>query len=153
MDIIFYLKPDGIDSTTCNKYGFACATIDYVMREIVNKTEYSLVYIDSGTYNYSITSDRDISNNGYLNRKLNLIGFFFGPSVKIDNIDSYPIILSNTSDGLNISFLLYANVSASFECLKFIIGNNSMRNRRLIVSLFILYYFLSILFFNNICNL
>jgi hypothetical protein len=153
LDIVFYLGTDGTDASNCRKYASPCKTIDFVMREIVYKTEESIIYIDSGTFNYSVNADRDSSNSGYLNRIFNLIGYVIGLSVKIDDTDSYPIILSNTSDGPNnVNFLLFANVTVSFQYLKFIIGNNSHTNRQLIVSLYIYIYIYIIYFFNLFIN-
>jgi hypothetical protein len=134
---IFFLRTDGADLTNCTNYASPCKTIDYVMIEIVSKIEESIIYIDSGTFSYSIAADIGSLNNGYSNRTFNLIGYFLGPFVKVDDINTYPIILSNTSNSPNINFLLYANVSATFQCLKFIIGNNSHNNRQLIVSFII----------------
>jgi hypothetical protein len=144
VNIIFYLKPDGEDKITCNKYVFPCKTIDYVLIEIVNKTEYSIVYIDSGMYNCGVIADGNKPDNGFFNRPINLVGFFLGPSVNADDIDTYPTIISNVSSSYAL-FYFYANVSTSFECLKFIIGNNSGENRGLIMSFFI-YLFIFIIF-------
>jgi hypothetical protein len=137
------LKTGGIDTTSCISYSSACGTIDYVMKEIVNTTLKSVVYIDSGTYNYTITALHDLPTDSYFNRIFNLIGYLSGPFVNYSDINTYPVILCNSSNGGNASFHLYANVNASFQYLKFIIGNNSYINRRLIVSLFyfILFFF------------
>jgi hypothetical protein len=143
------LKPDGTDSTTCNKYAFPCKTIDYVLIEIVNKTEHSIVYIDSGMYNCVVVADGDKPDNGFSNRLINLLGFFLGPSVNADDIDTYPTIISNVSSSYAL-FYFYSNVSASFECLKFIIGSNSGENRGLIISFFIDYFFYFLFFIFSI---
>jgi hypothetical protein len=118
------------------------------MIEIVNKIEHTIIYIDSGTYDYSGIGVEDSETGGYFNRTLNLIGYFSGPSVKTDDKNSYPVIISNISSG-SIVFYLYKNVSASFQCLKFIIGINSHLNRRLIMSfyLFIIFYYFFLFFF------
>jgi hypothetical protein len=140
VDIIFYLKPGGINSITCIKYTSPCKTIDYVMIEIVNKTEESIIYIDSGTYDYNVIGSENSETGAYFDRAFNLIGYILGPSVRIDDINTYPIIICNSSsDG--ISFYLYEDIIASFQYVKFIIGNNSLENRWLIMSFLFIYCF------------
>jgi hypothetical protein len=154
VNIFFYLKPGGENKITCIKYISPCETIDYVMTEIANKTEESIIYIDSGTYDYNVIGSENSDTGAYFNRAFNLIGYFLGPFVKIDDINTYPIIICNSSsDG--ISFYLYSDIIASFQCFKFIIGNNSGENRWLIMSfyLFIYLFFFFFFLFNNIFNL
>jgi hypothetical protein len=140
VNIFFYLKPDGNDAINCTKYIFPCKTIDYVMTEIVNKTEESIIYIDSGTYDYNVIGSENSETGAYFNKAFNLIGYILGPFVKIDDMNTYPIIICNSSsDG--ISFYLYEKIIASFQYVKFIIGNNSGENRLLIVSFFFFFIF------------
>jgi hypothetical protein len=141
VNIFFYLKPGGEDKITCIKYISPCETIDYVMTEIVNKTGESIIYIDSGTYDYNVIGSENGETGAYFNRAFNLIGYILGPSVKIDDINTYPTIICNSSsDG--ISFYLYENITASFQYVKFIIGNNSGENRWLIMSFYLFIVFL-----------
>jgi hypothetical protein len=142
IDIIFYLKTGGTDTTNCRKYTSACGTIDYVMRNIVNVTIESVIYIDSGTYNYSVIGVENSEIGGYFNRVFNVIGYILGHVNSYDS-NTYPVIISNSSNTGNYSFYLYGNVSACFQYLKFIVGSNSVENRGLIVSL----YFYFILFY------
>jgi hypothetical protein len=140
------LKTGGTDSTTCTKYTSPCATIEFVMTEIVNKTIESIICIDSGIFYYDVIGTEDSETGAYFNRTFNLIGYFLGPFVNIDDKNTYPIIICNSSsDG--ISFYLYENVVASFQYLKFIVGNNSGENRWLIMSFYLFIYCLLFIYF------
>jgi hypothetical protein len=53
----------GFNSTSCTEYSTACETIDYVIRELVNITDNSVVYIDSGSYDYTNSNLKTVTNN------------------------------------------------------------------------------------------
>jgi hypothetical protein len=144
---VFYLKtPEngGIDQTGCISYSSACGTIDYVIKNIVNVSSESIVYMDSGRYTYGIASSDNTGNtgnNGYSNREFMLMGYIFGPSVKINDIYTYPEIYFNLNSG-NAAFVFFANIIATFEHVKFYTGGSSNGGRWLIQSLFIYFYWL-----------
>jgi hypothetical protein len=72
----FYLKTDGVDSAVCTAYESGCKTIDYVMRDIVNISgSNSIIYIDTGIYNYTVICQEGSETNAYKNSKFSLIGF------------------------------------------------------------------------------
>jgi hypothetical protein len=125
----------GVDTLRCVRYEFGCKTIDHVMRNIINATVGSVVYVESGTYNYTFTSSND-GNGGYADRTFSVVGYILGSSVKADDVDTYPIILVDSNDG-NPSILFYKNVSCSFQYVKFYTGNNCNEGKRVIKSLFI----------------
>jgi hypothetical protein len=130
----YYLTTTGTNDLLCITYYSACGTIDYVMRELVNKTENSVVYIDSGTYNYTIHVTHggiDDTENHYFDRIFSIVGYISSSSLVIaDNINTYPVIVSNESDqSTRLAFSFQSNVTGSFEFIKFVIGSNSGRYR------------------------
>jgi hypothetical protein len=103
------------------------------MREIVNKTVNSTVYIENGTYNYTMNGNDNNGNGGYSNRTFRLTGYISGYIVDADDIDTYPIILFNSGSGTS-GYYFYVNVSCSFEYVKFYRGRYCNSNKRLIKS-------------------
>jgi hypothetical protein len=106
------------------------------MRELVNKTDNSVVYIDSGNYNYTIHvfhGEIDDTENHYFDRIFSLIGYISSSSsssVIANDINTYPVIISNESDqSTRLAFSFQSNVSGSFQYIKFVIGSNSGRYR------------------------
>jgi hypothetical protein len=152
----FFLKIGGTDSATCTSYESACGTIDYVMTEIVNKTEDSAVYVDNGTYNCTIVGGYNSASGGYSNRTFSVSGYILEISVDAFNSSTYPVILFDVNN-TDPAFEFYMNINASFECVKFYTGTNSGIIRRIIVSfiyLFITIFCLLIyLLINTIFNL
>jgi hypothetical protein len=139
----YYLTIDGKeDSLECTTYEKACKTIDYVMIKIINSSiSNKKIYVDSGIYNCTISTIGP-NYSSYSNKIFSLIGYI-SSSVVVDDISTYPTIVSNRSDK-NDWYVFYftSNVIACFEYIKFFIGNNSSSNRRMIGSfvLFILFY-------------
>jgi hypothetical protein len=113
----------------CITYTAACETIDYVMEEIVNKTEESVVYIDSGEYNYSITADKADNNNetnGYSHCMFSLIGYVANNHVVASDINTYPVIRSGVNnDNTRFAFSFVINVTGTFQYIKFVIGSTT----------------------------
>jgi hypothetical protein len=117
---------------------------------MVNYTnENHTVYIDTGTHNYSLISNE----RGYspflplMNVIFTLTPYLSSSSFSSSDIDTYPVILTNTSSNHVFSaFFLYANISSSFHYLKFLIGNASYPVRYFIESfcfyLFFIYIYL-----------
>jgi hypothetical protein len=130
-----------------------CNDIDYILKTYVNDTKKNTtVYVDSGMYNVSIVSHSQLLINSPFYPFGNIIFILTGDissssSVKSNDISTYPIILSNSSveRGSDI-FLFSSNISASFQYIKFVIGNNSYQSRYFIRS-FLLFYFSLILIF------
>jgi hypothetical protein len=141
--IDYYLNTTGTDSTTCNTYSSPCKTIDYVMKTNVNVSgRNSVVYIDHGTYNCSILGSGSV--NSYFNVTFTLSANTSSSSFSSSDINTYPVILTNTSDSNYSPFCLYSNISASFHYLMCIIGNYSSGNRYFIRSfsfVFVLFCF------------
>jgi hypothetical protein len=131
-------------------HNIPCTDVDYVMKILVNVTNrISAVYVDSGVYNYSILSYIHSTPLffGYFNLTFKITGnVSSSSSFNINDISTYPVILSNNSDISvpNYVFLLYANISASFQYIKFLIGNNSDSHRQFIASFFFFFFFLFI---------
>jgi hypothetical protein len=115
------------------------------MKNITNTTVNCVVYIENGTYGYTMNGNDDNGNGGYSNRTFSVIGYVSGDLVDVDNISTYPVILFDANSE-NCAFLFYMNISASFNYLKFYLGSNSHTNRRIFRSLFI-YLLLLIIFF------
>jgi hypothetical protein len=109
------------------------------MKNIVNTTANSAVYVENGTYNYNMNGNDNNPNGGYTNRTFTIGGYISVGFVDADDIDTYPIILFNSSSGTS-GIYFYANVSASFQYLKIYRGSNCNANKRLIKSF--IYYFL-----------
>jgi hypothetical protein len=102
------------------------------MTELVNKTDNSTVYIDSGIYDYTISGSA--TENHYYNRIFSLKGYISSSSssVKADEINTYPVILSNQSNtdtAKRYAFSFSSNVTGSFQYLKFFIGDGSYSDR------------------------
>jgi hypothetical protein len=117
------------------------------MKFIVNRSINSIVNVDGGIYNYTIVSLPAIFTS-YINCAFSITGYISSSSsssVVADDIFSYPTILSNSSaDSGNSVFSLYANINASFQYIKFFLGNNSYYCRFVIIGLyffFIFFYF------------
>jgi hypothetical protein len=118
------------------------------MKSIVNVTADSRVYIDDGSYNCTIITGG--GNSGYQGRVFILMANTSDVLFVSNDTNTYPVILSDSSDGNNISFYFYANVIASFYYLRFHLGPNTNYNRRLLMSLFIIVYYCFFFFF-SIC--
>jgi hypothetical protein len=142
---MFYLKTNGIDTLECVGYKFACRTIDHVMKNIVNATIDCAVYIDVGTYNYTLIGNDNNPNGGYSNRSFTLFGYVLGSFVDADNINTYPVILFDVNNA-NTAFEFYMNINASFIYVRFYCGSNSNTGRRIFMSLLIYYCYYFILF-------
>jgi hypothetical protein len=139
----FYLKPTGINSTSCNTYQAACGTIDYIMQTCINSSNRnSIVYIDSGSYIYNIVAAENSAANAFSNLSFNFTPYILS-TFNVNDFNTYPVIISNvgSSNTYYFGFYFYANVSASFQYLKFFIGSNSYANRYLFGSFFILFIF------------
>jgi hypothetical protein len=134
------LKTNGADLTKCITYSSGCKTIDCVMREIVNKTINSRIYIDEGTYSYTMNGNDNNDNGGYSNRVFRLSGYISGGFVDADDISSYPIILFNTTNG-NSGIYFNANVGCSFEYVKIYRGSGCAGGKRLVKSFIYDYFF------------
>jgi hypothetical protein len=128
------LKTGGTDTTKCITYSSPCGTLDHVMRNIVNTTVDCVIYIDSGTYDYTIICESNI-HSSYFNRTFSVNGYISGPFVNANDINTYPIILFDVNSG-HPGIFFYTNVSAFFQYVKFYLGINSNAGRRVIRSLF-----------------
>jgi hypothetical protein len=109
----------------------------------------STVYIDSGTYNYTFTTLYSSCVNpvcdwpvffGYSSVTFNLTADF-SSSVLLDDISTYPVILTNSTDETyEFVFLLYGNINAHFEYIKFVI-RASVDCGRYLISCFFFFFF------------
>jgi hypothetical protein len=101
------------------------------MREIVNKTVSSVVYLENGTYGYTMSGNDNSYNGGYSNRAFRLSGYILGDLVDAGDITSYPIILFNTSSGSS-GIYFYVDVSGFFEYVHILRGSGCGGGKRLI---------------------
>jgi hypothetical protein len=131
----YYLKIGGTNSASCTTYSNPCGTLDYIMQTLINNTkENHTVYIDTGTHNYTIISSTYLYDSNFyplVNVIFTLTPYISSSSsFSSSNIDTYPVILTNTSSSSGTSpFVLSANISSSFHYLKFLIGKNSYNGR------------------------
>jgi hypothetical protein len=103
------------------------------MKDIVNVTVESVVYVDSGTYNYTLAGTNNNANGGYSNRTFTVIAYISNILVNVDDISTYPIILFDINNA-NCAFQFYMNINVSFEYVKFYLGSNSNTGRRIMMS-------------------
>jgi hypothetical protein len=137
----FYLKIGGTDAPTCRSYQTACESLDYVMPNIVNVTEDSIVYIDSGTYDYSLNGTNGSAIGGYANRAFVLVGDDNNANVDANDISSYPMFVVNTGT-TGPAFFFYGDVSGTFRYIKIYVGSAVHSYNRIIMGSFSIYLFI-----------
>jgi hypothetical protein len=121
------------------------------MKNIVNTTVNTVVYVENGTYSYTMNGNDNNGNGGYSNRTFTISGYISGSFVDADDIDTYPVILFNTTNG-NSGIYFYVNVKGCFEYLKINRGSNCNGGKRLI-KIFIYYFLMVYLLIDKIFNL
>jgi hypothetical protein len=132
----FFLSPTGIDNPSCASLENACATVEYVMLNLVDGTggSYSVI-VDYGLYNYSLPSS-DFPGYRYSNFILNMTGYLISSSTMTPgDIGTYPVIVSVDRHNQSSAFHFYADITASFSYLSFVIDSNAYENRRIFSSL------------------
>jgi hypothetical protein len=146
------LKIGGTDSESCITYESACGTLDYIM---LNKedNEYGMlnntngdhtVYIDTGIHNYTLISQYYPYFSPFLpllNVVFTLRAYLSSSSFSSSDINTYPVILTNSSSNFNSPFFLFYDISSFFHYLKFLIGKASGTNGRFFIWSFCFYLF------------
>jgi hypothetical protein len=146
----YFLVEKGKNKSLCTEYSNPCSSVDYVMQTLLNNTHKdAIVYLDSGKYNYTITSELFSSHfYGYTNISFNLTKFILPFSSENNKI--CPIINFRPSDNYRFGIHLYSDISAAFCCIMFVVDNNNNNITLfyfitsfllLLLLLFIIYYY------------
>jgi hypothetical protein len=122
-------------SLSYTEYTTPCGTLDYIISSLINDTNGNhAVYVHTGTHNYTLL-------NNIRNVIFSLTAYDFSSSFSSSDMDTYPVILTNTSAGQLSPFYLSDNISSSFLYLKFLIGNGSLHIARSVFQTIYIYIY------------